>query len=265
MRIDWWTLALQTVNVLILIWLLGRFLYRPVTAIVDRRQGEARKLLADAAAARQQAEGARLEAERMRAAVLAEQERELSKAHQVADAERATLLARAREDALKLRVDAEADIAHDRAVAQAALMERACTISVEIARRLLGRVPAAMTWEPFLEGLSAQVAALSPGMRSGFVSAIGRDQAIELATPAGLTSQEADRVGRALEKVFGSRLPLAFRCDPAVLAGIELRSRHAAVCNSFRADLEQIRKELERDDEQRNGAGQVARSGQADR
>ena len=30
MRIDWWTLALQAVNVLILVWLLGRFLFRPV-------------------------------------------------------------------------------------------------------------------------------------------------------------------------------------------------------------------------------------------
>jgi F-type H+-transporting ATPase subunit b len=49
MRIDWWTLALQTANVLILIWLLGRFLFRPVADIVARRQDEANKLIADAA------------------------------------------------------------------------------------------------------------------------------------------------------------------------------------------------------------------------
>ena len=50
MRIDWWTLALQTVNVLVLIWILGRFFFRPVMDIVVKRQQEANKLLADAAA-----------------------------------------------------------------------------------------------------------------------------------------------------------------------------------------------------------------------
>ena len=55
MHIDWWTLALQTVNVLVLIWLLARFFFRPVVDIVAKRQEEANKLLADAAAARQEA------------------------------------------------------------------------------------------------------------------------------------------------------------------------------------------------------------------
>ena len=56
MPIDWWTLALQTVNVLILVWLLARFFCRPVAAmIVAKRQEQASKLLADAVAARQEA------------------------------------------------------------------------------------------------------------------------------------------------------------------------------------------------------------------
>ncbi len=41
MRIDWWTLALQTVNVLILIWILSRFLFHPVVAIIDERRAAA--------------------------------------------------------------------------------------------------------------------------------------------------------------------------------------------------------------------------------
>ena len=38
MRIDWWTLAFQTINVLILIWILSQFLFRPVVAIIEQRQ-----------------------------------------------------------------------------------------------------------------------------------------------------------------------------------------------------------------------------------
>ena len=43
MHIDRWTLALQTVNVLVLIWLLHRFFFRPVADIVAKRQAETRQ------------------------------------------------------------------------------------------------------------------------------------------------------------------------------------------------------------------------------
>ena len=42
MHIDWWTIALQTVNFVILVWLLQRFLYRPVLRDDRRAQGRDR-------------------------------------------------------------------------------------------------------------------------------------------------------------------------------------------------------------------------------
>ena len=53
MRIDWWTLGLQTFNVLVLVLILSRFLFRPVAAIIEERRAAAAKLLADAEAAKQ--------------------------------------------------------------------------------------------------------------------------------------------------------------------------------------------------------------------
>src|SRR5580658_6527566 len=52
MHIDWWTLLLQTLNALVLVWLLARFLFRPVAKIVVERQRAASALMADAAAAK---------------------------------------------------------------------------------------------------------------------------------------------------------------------------------------------------------------------
>lgn len=40
LRLDWSTLALQTVNFTILVWLLHRFLYRPVLRLLDARRAE---------------------------------------------------------------------------------------------------------------------------------------------------------------------------------------------------------------------------------
>ena len=52
MRIDWWTLGFQTVNVLVLVWLLSRFLFKPVAQIIADRQQQAAALMRDATNAR---------------------------------------------------------------------------------------------------------------------------------------------------------------------------------------------------------------------
>jgi F-type H+-transporting ATPase subunit b len=66
MQFDWWTLALQTVNFLILVWLLHRFLYKPVLGIVDARRAEIDAQYADArkVEAKAQAELSEIESER---------------------------------------------------------------------------------------------------------------------------------------------------------------------------------------------------------
>jgi len=58
---DWTTVLLEAANFLILVWLLKRFLYRPVLDIVGRRQAAIAKTLADAEAAR--ADAQRLQAD----------------------------------------------------------------------------------------------------------------------------------------------------------------------------------------------------------
>src|SRR5580700_2283763 len=48
MLIDWFTVAAQVVNFLILVWLLKRFLYKPVLAAIDEREKRIATQLQDA-------------------------------------------------------------------------------------------------------------------------------------------------------------------------------------------------------------------------
>jgi len=52
MLIDWFTVVAQVVNFLILVWLLKRFLYRPILNAIDAREKRIATKLADAAAKR---------------------------------------------------------------------------------------------------------------------------------------------------------------------------------------------------------------------
>jgi F-type H+-transporting ATPase subunit b len=252
MHIDWWTLALQTVNALVLIWILTRFFFRPVMNIIAKRQSEVNKVMADADAVRRQAADARAEADRARAEIGAERDRLIAEAEASARKEKASLLAQSSLEIAKLRSDAETSIARDRMAADQATITRASELSVDIARRLLGRLPTAAVLSAFLDGLCGALRGLSSEAREGFTSAPAAGHAIEIVTAEALSKEGTRQVGDALEAVFGSKLPFTFCTDPALIAGIELHSRNVIVSNSWQADLECIRKELGRDEPARS-------------
>jgi F-type H+-transporting ATPase subunit b len=56
MSFDWTSFSLEVLNFLVLVWLLKRFFYRPVLAVIDARQAATAKTLADADSVRHQAE-----------------------------------------------------------------------------------------------------------------------------------------------------------------------------------------------------------------
>jgi F-type H+-transporting ATPase subunit b len=249
MRIDWWTLALQTANVLVLVWLLARFLFRPVAEIVARRQDEANKLLADAATVQRRADEARADLESARANIAAERDKVIAEAHTAAGAEHAALLTHTKEEVEKLRAEADAAIDRDRAAMEKTLIDRTRELSVEIARRLVGRVTPATDVGLFLPGLCRQVQALSPQERAVFRPVPGERDAMAIVTAAALGPEEAERIRDAIGEAFGSTPAVVFRSDPAVIAGIEVHSRHAVIRNSWRGDLDRIREELSHVDE----------------
>lgn len=252
MHIDWWTLALQTVNVLVLIWILGRFFFRPVMNIVAKRQAEANKLLSDAVAAREDAVTARADAEKARSEVGAERDRLIAEAQKSAGAEKASLMARASQDIAKLRSEAEAAIARNQATAAKAVEAHARELSVDIARRLLMRFPPNIAFAGFLDGLRREIEALSAQAKGGFTAATA-GRAIEVVTASPLSAEETCRLRDVLNQAFGSVLPFEFRTDAALIAGVELRSPNTIVRNNWRADLDRIGEELGRD-ERRSGS-----------
>jgi F-type H+-transporting ATPase subunit b len=246
MHIDWWTLALQTANVLVLIWILARFFFRPVADIIARRQDQANKLLADAAATRQAAADARAEVDKAHALIDAERNRLIAEAKESAQFEKASILAQATQEISKLRDDADSAIAADRTAAQEAVIARASELSVQIAERLLARLPSQIGLSAFLDGLCQELRALPSEVMAGLTAEKPGDAAIEVVTVATLSKAEIAQVSAALKDALGSEMPITFRADPGVAAGIEFRSRNIIVCNSWRADLERIRKELTR-------------------
>jgi F-type H+-transporting ATPase subunit b len=241
MRIDWWTLALQTINALVLIWLLAHFLFRPVAGIIAERQKATRALIADAGAAKLAAVQERDAAARETQQLLAARGEALKAVAIEAAAEKQALVRAAQADADAVRVAAASQAASARFDQDKLAAERASRLAVDIAARLLDRLPESVRVSGFIESLAAGIAQLPEPARAG----LGVDGAAPiLAAPRALSPQEQERCRTMLATCLKRDVPLDFEVDPQLIAGLELRSPHALVRNSFGAELARIKEAL---------------------
>lgn len=243
MHIDWWTLALQTVNVVVLVWILARFFFRPIADLVAKRKEATARLLTDADAARKEAESLRDDAAKLRANVNAERDGLIGEAHKAAEAEKASLLAQLSGDLEQRRKDAAAAIDRERGAMERAALDHASELSVDIARRLLERIPAAAGFAAFLEGLGSEIGKLPAGLRAS-LETTDREHPLEVASATPLDDDQMAQLRDALRTALGKDLPLRVSCDPRLISGLEIRGKNVIVRNNWQADLARIRKEL---------------------
>lgn len=133
------TILIQAINFLILIFLLSKFLFKPLTKFLADRSAGIAKSLAEAKAAHEAAAKVQEEFQaRMR-----ETQREIAavreQGQREAEAERERLVQASRAEAERLVVQAKAEIEAEAKRAKASLREEAAGIALAAAERLLGR------------------------------------------------------------------------------------------------------------------------------
>jgi F-type H+-transporting ATPase subunit b len=237
MRIDWSTLLLQTINALVLIWLLARFLFRPVAGIIAERQKAAQALIADADAAKHAAVLERDAAVHETQRLVAARADATKTIAAEAENEKAALLATAHADADRLRATATAETEAARAEQGKLVAARATQLAIDIATKLLDRLPESARVSGFIGGLVDGIAQLPAQVRTELGA---NGVALSLCAPRTLSQQEQESCRAALTTCLNRPVSLQIEVDPSLIAGLELTAVHAVVRNSFKADLVQI-------------------------
>lgn len=247
MQFDGWTLALQTVNFAVLVWLLHRFLYKPVLGMIDVRRAEVEKQYADAGAAEARAntELARIETER--AGIAAERAAVLKAAAAQAEEVAAARRKQAEADATAMLEQARKTLAAERDAAQAEARLSALDLGIGIARRLLAEVPTALRAEAWLERIEQHFAGLAPTQRDELAKGLDDGVVLRVLTAVALAEPVASEWRTRLQQALGDRNPIAFDVDPALIAGAELHFPNAILRFSWRATLASIQTEIEGD------------------
>lgn len=241
MTIDWWTIGFQAVNVLVLVWLLGHFFWKPVAAMIEQRRVVAGQTLADAEAQRALAAEALADIARTRAGFAEERNTILANARAAGELTHAERLEAAMQEAVDIEADAHEAAAKEKAAAQGAWRDGASALAIDIASRLCTPLAGPVLQAAFLVRLLDKLHALSEAERHG-VAAAG--VAIDVVSAAPLSAEDEGRARQQIAEALGAAPQFVFATDLALIAGLELRGPHLLVANSWRADLQQIRAEL---------------------
>ncbi len=219
MLIDWFTLAAQIVNFLVLVWLLERFLWAKLVRAIDDRENRVAARLADADQKDKQAVQ-RLEEIKTRGGELARERREvLASAQREADELRLEMMQRARDDVRRQETTWREDLDREKSAFLDELRQRMAVEVLAAVRRTLGDLACAdlqhCATEVFLERLREMDPSVVRDLAAG-----GR---LTVVSANALPEDTRSRISAVLAERFGSPVSLEFACRPVMSWGIELR------------------------------------------
>ena len=223
MQIDWLTVAAQIVNFLILVWLLQRFLYRPISLAMERREARIEERLSAARSTRSDAQAEKEKLQDERSALEKSKEQALDQARQEARALRERLESDIREEMETKRETWRKQIEVEREDFSRSLQRRAGHQSIEIARRVLKDYANSELAGHVAEVFIEQLHNLDDDMRqklSGAALRTGDPALVESGDK--LQSTARRNVTRAIHDCVSRDVDVTYREDDDIVMGLRL-------------------------------------------
>jgi len=223
MLIDWFTVGAQAINFLVLVWLLRRFLYKPILKAIDAREKRIADQLADAAVKRTEAEQERDALHDRNQAFDEQRAALLGKAMAEVAAERARLLDQARKAGEALSAKQASTVQGDRARLSQEIARAASEEVLAIARKALADLATASLEERIGEVFTRRLHELDANARAALGAALktsSRPALLRSSFPLPAAPRAA--IQNALNQTFAAEIRVQFETSPDGLCGFEL-------------------------------------------
>ncbi len=224
MSIDWITVAAQIANFLVLVWLLKRFLYRPILDGIDAREAEIADRMSEAARVRQKAEAAEAAYQDRLSALRSGESAMIDSVRQKAEEERDALLAEAREKLERERKNWNEQREEEASQYTADLHRAGAGALLSLTRKALGDLADETLEERIVAHVSKRLTAISEDLRK----AAGDSTAAVATTRDPLPQDARARLKADLRKLL-PKVTLRFETDAAQAPGLILRLGGAQV------------------------------------
>ncbi|MDY0280986.1 MAG: F0F1 ATP synthase subunit delta, partial [Salinivirgaceae bacterium] len=234
MIIDWFTVGAQTLNFLVLMWLMKRFLYKPILHAIEEREKRIADKLANAD--RKKAEAQKKsdefqqkneEFDRQRAALL-------NKATDEVKTERERLLDEARDAADALRAKRQETLSNEEHALRQTISRRTRQEVFAIARKALTDLATTSLEERMVEAFTRRLRELDGQAKETLAKALKTGPSPALVRSAhDLPAEQRKAIHDALNETFSTKVQVRFETAPDLICGIELSTNGQKVAWSI--------------------------------
>jgi F-type H+-transporting ATPase subunit b len=223
MLFDWFTVVAQLINFLVLVWLMKRFLYKPILNAIDAREQLIAKKLSEADTQRIAAENER-ETLRQKNHTFDEQRNELlRRATDEANAERRRLLDEARQAAEAQRAQRQEALRREQQSLNDEITRRTGQEVFAIARKTLADLAGATLEARMSEVFGRRLKELDIEAKEDLATAMKTSSDPALVRSAlALSAEQVAGIRNAIDETFAAEIDVRFETAPDVISGIEL-------------------------------------------
>ena len=225
MLIDWFTVIAQVINFLILVWLLKRFLYRPILNAIDAREKRIAAKIADAEAKEAEAQKQHEEYQQKNETFDQQRNARMNDVLEAAKTERAQLLDAARQESDDLRARLQQAIRNEQHSLNEELSRRAREEVFAIARKTLSDLAGTSLEQSMTEIFLGRLRELNDAQMAEVKSAFKTSSdTLLVRTAFKLPAQQRAAIETVIAEIFGKQKPLEFLIVPDLVSGIEISS-----------------------------------------
>jgi len=223
MLIDWFTVGAQALNFLILVWLMKRFLYKPVLDAIDEREKRIATELANADAKKAEAQKEHDEFQHKNTEFDQQRAALFSKATGEARAEGQRLLEEARKAAVDLSSKRQEALKNEEQTLHQAIRQRAQQEVFAIARKALRDLATVSLEERLGEVFTRRLREMNGKAKEALGAALktAPHPAVVRST-FDLPAEQRAAIQNALNETFSAEVRTQFETAPGLIGGIEL-------------------------------------------
>ncbi|MGD8783357.1 MAG: F0F1 ATP synthase subunit B [Thioalkalispiraceae bacterium] len=242
MSIDWITVSAQIINFLILVWLLKRFLYRPVIRAMDRREQRIADRLNDAESREQLANQAQHEYETKQRELEQQKNEILNHAKEDVEKQKRQWLDESREQVAETRQNWQAQAKQEKAEFLSNLRYQASTAIQTIARKALNDLADTELEEYIIQVFIERLKRLDKDTRESLAD---KKQPVQLVSTFKLNSSIRSHLTRVIHDNIAAAIEVNYTTSPDLLCGIELRCGEMRLSWNLAEYLESLEAQLE--------------------
>jgi F-type H+-transporting ATPase subunit b len=223
MLIDWFTVGAQALNFLILVWLMKRYLYKPILHAIDEREKRVAAEIANADAKKAEAQKEHEEFDHKNAEFDQQRAALLTKATDEAQAERQRLLDEARKAAAVLNSKRQETLRNEERDLHQAITQRTQQEVFAIARKALTDLATTSLEERLGEVFTRRLREMDGKAKEGLGEALKAASGPALVRSTfDVPAEQRAAIQNALNETFSAEIRIRFETAPELIAGIEL-------------------------------------------